>query len=489
MKTVFSKLLLLVLALCMIVSSIAILASCSGDDKQNDTSGGEALDTGDILTDLPDKKFNEDFMIVCYDSGGEFMRETAEGDRVDYAIYMRNKAIEAKYGVEIKNKSMVYDQVPAWVSDILKANDDKSLDVVNNQSVYSSTIVLAGNALDMQTIPYMDFSKDWWLDRTLEDLTLNGKTYMALGDMHTTAIQYTYCMYYNKELCEKYNIPDMYTLAIKNGKWTYSEMLTYASNIRQDLNKDGRYNENDLYGLVTDAMSCANAFIWAWDNPIFTRSESSGELEFTFMSNKNKISKICSNLLSLYNLNDGVYVHSNASLFAKEQAVFQASVFGSAMSTLRDMDSEKWGVVPYPKYNGNQKNYITPVDGNHTALIVPKTTNQNKLEKIGVILEALNRLSSNGDNNLVTEYYDKGLKSKYLGDPKEAEAIELIMDSRMFDFGYLYLEFQSPAFWIQEMLREKTDSIDGTYKKHRPELQTAINSAYEAFGLTAPILP
>lgn len=491
MKNVLSKILLFVLVIATLISSVAMLASCKDKDKNKD-DGEVSEEAGETLSYLPDKKFNDDFIVVCRDEGGEFWRENADGDRVDYAIYMRNRTIETKYGVEITPKSMEYHEIPAWVSDILKANDQKSMDIVNNHIVYTSNIPLAGNAVDLLTVPYMDFKSDWWLDSTLEDLTLNGKAFIAIGDMDTSAISSTYCMYYNKELVKEYKIAngDMYDLAITKGQWTYENMMNALSTIRVDLNKDGRYNASDLYGLVTQGMSFANAYLWAWENPIFTKNENSGELEFSLMKNGGKLSKIMTNLINLYGRTDGVYViDDGAPMFVNNQAIFFNSLFGSATSALRDMDAEKWGIVPYPKYTKNQKNYITAVDGGHNAICVPKTTSEAKLEKIGVITEAMNCLSRVGEGNLITEFYDKGLKSKYLGDPKEAEVINLIMDNRVFDFGYIYLAFDSPAFWIQDMVKANDKDIAGKYTSKRQDLEGVIEKAYEAFGLSFPGLP
>lgn len=453
------------------------------DDEINNPTGTDALSY------LPNKNFNnEKFIIICRDEGEEFWREHAEGDKIDYAIYMRNHTIERKYNVDIVPKSMVYYDIPSWVSDILKANDQKSMDIVNNHAIYSSNIVLNGNAIDLQTVPYLDFSNDWWLDSNLNDLTLNGRTYLAVGDMHTSAIASTFCMYYNKDLVREYRIAedgDMYDLAVTQGKWTYNNMISAIANIRMDLNKDGRYNGNDLYGLVTEGMSYANAYLWSFDNPIFARDEASGELEFTLMKSGTKISKILTNLVNLYGRTDGAFVtpDSSANMFVNGQAIFVNSTFGSGASSLRNMDPEKWGILPYPKYNEKQEKYISAVNGGHNILCIPKTANATKLEKVGIITEALNCLSRVGEGNLVTEYYDRALRSKYLTDPKEAEMADIIMDGRIIDFGYIYLAFESPAFWIQEMVMSYNKDIAGKYRDNRSVLEGAIEDAYAAFGL------
>lgn len=496
MKQLFIKALLVVLVVTMLFSSVAILGSCSSEknnknDNSDNGSDNTNEETQDPLAYLPNKKFNEDFVVVGV--GGECYRESAEGDRVDYAIYMRTRTIEARYGIEIKTKAV--SDVASWVADILKANDQKSWDLINGGVMTTSKIPLAGNAQDFQSIPYIDLSTDWWVDSTLEDLTLNGKTYLAIGDVNLSTIAYTFCMYYNKKLVKEYKIPnesgDMYDYAITKGLWTYESMMNFIKDIRVDLNKDGRYNENDLYGLVTPGGTLANAYLWTWNNPIFKKNQNTGELEFCLMENEAKISKMLLNLVNMHGRTDGVYVSLTGTgpMFPNNQAVFYNAEFANTTSTLRDMDGDDWGILPYPKYNKNQKEYITTVDGAHSILCVPKTTNEQKLEKIGVITEALNCLSRVGEGNVITEFYDRGIKSKYLGDPQEATVIDTIMKNRVFDFGYVYLGFDSPAFWIQQMVDNNDKDIAGKYKTKRNELEGMIDKAYEAFGLTFPGLP
>ena len=278
----------------------------------------------------------------------------------------------------------------------------------------------------------------------------------------------------------------MYELAIEKGEWTYSTMMELISDIREDLNHDKKYDDEDLYGLITSGGSFINAYLWAFDNPIFSTNENTGEPEFVLLKNGNKISRIFTNLIKMHRKTNGVYMgYYTDEMFVDGKAIFYNSTFGSAASSLRNMEAEKWGIIPYPKYNAKQTKYITAVDGGHNAIVIPRTSNERKLEKIGTVTEALNCLSQ----SVVTEYYDKGLKSKYLGDPREAKAIDLIMSNRVFDFGYIYLEFKSPAFWLQDMIPSGDDEIVAKYGIKRGELENIIEDAFEAFGLSFSGLP
>ena len=96
MKNVLTKILLLLLSVVMLASVCVGLASC--DDEKKDTENFE----DDLVDDenapkLPQKKFNENFVILGQ-RPDDFYVETAESnDIVEYEVYMRNVKVEEKY--------------------------------------------------------------------------------------------------------------------------------------------------------------------------------------------------------------------------------------------------------------------------------------------------------------------------------------------------------------------------------------------------------
>ena len=99
------RVMLLLLVLAMLISTVALLGSCGGGNEKTGGESKESEGPKDELDYLPDKKYtsanNGKFVILCRDNGQEILRENSEGDRVDYAIYMRNATIEDRYGVEL----------------------------------------------------------------------------------------------------------------------------------------------------------------------------------------------------------------------------------------------------------------------------------------------------------------------------------------------------------------------------------------------------
>ena len=486
MKTKLTRFLLIVLTLIMFFGVFS-LVGCGGDPDKSKSSDVEIESTGetDILAHLPKDKYNEDFMIVTA-TASEFYREDSEGDRIDYAIYMRNATIEERFGVNIKTSSFNWTVLQDQVDTIIKANDLSVMDLVAGYAVYSNQMMLAGQARNWKEVDYIDLSADWWSKSILDNLTLNDQVYILVGDMQFSAIEFTYCMFYNKKHAVTYNVGDVYE-TVMSGNWTFETLQDMVKTVgRKDLNADNRYNAKDFYGFMTAKGTPVNNYVWAFENPVFTRDQND-ELQYSFYTKK--LTTICSQLVTFLFRNDGVHFDNSEELndvvnmFANDQCLFVNAMFHYTSHQLRDMPTDSWGVLPYPKWNKKQTTYITGADGMHTGLFAPNfpTASEKKLQKLGVITEAMTALSRDG---VRVEYYDKALKSKYIGDPKEAKMIDLIMDNRIFDFGYIYLSFDSPFYYIQDTVPNRNADIASYYARKKDSLEASISKMYDMFGLS-----
>ncbi len=119
-----------------------------------------------------------------------------------------------------------------------------------------------------------------------------------------------------------------------------------------------------------------------------------------------------------------------------------------------------YGIIPYPKWDEAQPKYYTSVDGSHEGLVVLKSIQEH--EFVGIISEALNAESW---KRVVPAYYDISLKYKGARDEQSVAMLDLIVEGRIFDFGYVY-GGTSPAFWIQNLLELNSKDITSYYRKN-----------------------
>ena len=98
-------------------------------------------------------------------------------------------------------------------------------------------------------------------------------------------------------------------------------------------------------------------------------------------------------------------------------------------------------------------------DGAHGAMMVPVTVPD--AENVSIIVEALNAETY---KQVVPAYYETSLKTKAARDVESAEMFDLLMESRVFDFGYMYNDaLGGLAFTIQEMVSTNSSNTESAY--------------------------
>jgi hypothetical protein len=128
------------------------------------------------------------------------------------------------------------------------------------------------------------------------------------------------------------------------------------------------------------------------------------------------------------------------------------------INNLRNMDTD-FGIIPYPKFDEAQEKYGHYVDGHATLMAVPITVSNP--EKDGVIIEAL---SYDSYKNLLPIYYDTIITTKFTRDEESAAMLDIIYNSRVFDFAYVYDNWNL-AFAFSNMLDAKNANFASFYEK------------------------
>ena len=101
---------------------------------------------------------------------------------------------------------------------------------------------------------------------------------------------------------------------------------------------------------------------------------------------------------------------------------------------------------------------MSMVDGSHEAMAVGKAASD--LEFIGIMTEVL---CAESYKQVIPAYYDVCLKQRYASSEKDAEMIDLCVDARVFDLGYVYDNWNGVAFFFQELLRDTNKQDISSY--------------------------
>ena len=471
------------------------LISCGNDSTQPPAASeaGTAAAT-EAVTDEPDAlelRMLEDDGLGETDFGGktfhilgvEYYEEYYDiaeetGDVMDDAIFRRNSIVEERFNIEITAETMDYGAQITHLKRTVTAGDD-AYQLYAGHVVSTGEAVMNGVFLNWYDIPHIDFSRPWWSSSTVEDLTYNGKTFLAVGDFALGSLNNTYCVYFNKQVAADYDLPDIYGI-VSEGKWTVDRLTELSREVYRDLNGDGTSDIDDLHGMTIFVGSPVNAFLWSFGEKI-VKAQPDGTMVLDYYNAH--VVDIYQKLYDMLWVGNTTYATLSTQAdfavvvrekFANGKALFMADGFSSATSVFRDSDTP-YGIIPMPKWDEAQETYYTMVDGSHDILGIPTTVSDT--DYVGTIVEALNAESY---KRTVPVFYDIVLKTKGSRDEESVAIIDMICQNRIFDFGYVYGGWGA-AFWPQTLMTKKNADISSYYEKNRKTVDRYMEKVFTYF--------
>ena len=443
-----------ILAALMIASSLTFTGcgqSGSDETRGTETTPSEALstDTEKEEETVQGRENTPDTLPMDLDFGGEEIcilhrggdhdvqvEITADntGDVVDSSIFNRNISVEDRLNVKLTYVGTTdeihgMDQIKVLMPAAINAGDPV-YDLIASHMSQMTPYVLQQYFLNLNAQPYLDFEMPWWNPSFREQITLNGKNYMAAGDISQTMLRGTYVTILNKSVLNEYHTGyDPYE-TVRAGGWTYDEVLRLAD-IYHDVNGDGKADVGDIYGFIRDAVGIVNdALVGSFDIPLV---ENEGDtLKIVFNSEKT-IGFIEKAQVLFYENNYAIkqeYVDLANKLMDDTalMTIFRLSLTDS----LRDMEAD-YMILPCPKYDEAQQNYCGFTHNGFSVFCIPVTC-----ATPDVAAAALEALCAESYRTCTMAYYETTVKGKLARDTNTAEMLDLIHEGVRFDFGYVY---------------------------------------------------
>lgn len=481
--------------------TIAILASaftaCSKDETA-ETVKTETQPQAEEITEAetadPTDRTTIDDGLGQYNFGGREFRiattdynqnnmdvEEISGEIVKDSIYERNSRVEERFGCVINNIHVEgYEGLQKWMRTAIAADED-AFDLANQHVVLFGGTITEGNFMNLRNIEQIDFSRPWYSPSTSNELTFNGKTYMAIGDMDLSAIGRTWCVIYDKVQADAYNLPDLYEI-VNKGEWTFDKSLELTGSIYEDFNGDGQQDNDDYYGNISNSGSAVNAYLWAFGEKVL--SVENGEIVNTYYTEK--LTNIVQKLTDAFHgggiHSDYNYVSPNGhpqyygwEMYQKEKALMINGRIEYTLDYFRELEND-YGVIPYPKYDLEQDQYYSMVDGGHCVMAVPVTVSDT--EFVGVIFEALN---ADSYKYVVPEYYDTALRFKGLRDQQSFDMMDMITNSRVFDMGYVHDNWKGASFIIEKLVTNNDPNIASYWAANKKAIEMYYDTIIEFY--------
>ncbi len=417
--------------------------------------------------------------------------EEETGDIVSDSALFRNRAVE-----EILNVDLTFTQVDldygscgSDLNRIIMAGDDV-YDIAINDLFPLATLSIDGNFLNVADAPYMDYSKTYWYKNYMEQLSLDGGAhqYIMAGDFFIDILRSAHALYFNKTMLSSlYDDGDTLYNEVLMGTWTYEKMLSYTEDCYQDLNGNGQVDNQDRFGLVVmQTWGPSIPFIISADLE-YVDLNSDGSLTLS-MNNERSVrllevlndifySKGTGNAIDIYKDStnqDG----DTTNLFKSGRALILGYNRLGSFDDLRDMEDEV-GILPYPKFDESQKNYVSSSHDTTEIGVIPITN--TKFDTTCAVLEVLMRETQ---KIVLPAYYETGLKVKYSRDDMSSKMIDIIHDNIGGSFALAYSSYCSDIFlknsFYEPLYAKKRDFVSN-YTKREKGAQKRIDTMVENF--------
>lgn len=479
--------LVFILALLMLASvSCSEQPAVNADESSAPTSEAtpaETVETEDtsVKTDLPDDlNFNgaayRIHNIDCDSYYDTLIAFEQTGDRLNDAIYDRDQALMEKMNfVFEENVYSAAHEAPTVVKNLLAAGDDSyDMYVLVDWSGY--TLAQNGYALQISDLPYVDVSREYWAQSIHKDISIKGNLFFAFGDHNLSTYDSTSILLFNKAMSADLNLADHYA-AVLEGTWTLDTMHQNMMLATNDADGNGIWDMNDRYGITSHSKQVLPVF---WISAGLRTIEKNEEdiPVFTVPSNE-KFATLYERILSMMHNDHLLYMSDNFPDYAdntlfKEGGALYNIVRVAFLSYYRDMDID-YGIIPYPKYEETQEQYFSRTEGAYIH-VYPVTLKQYELA--GAVTEAMACASL---NEIIPEYYDVILKSKYVRDENSSAMLDLIYENRIYDLGDTLFCGNIRDGNFQGMMKNNVTSLQSRLKALTKISESVINNYVEAF--------
>ncbi|MBQ4137050.1 MAG: hypothetical protein IJD67_02965 [Clostridia bacterium] len=423
------RFLLLLLCLCMLLP----VAACESNENNNDITNNKYYYDDSCRERAEDhipfgyNLENQTITFFTRDSNDKQIVGDGESTDIIYSrIHERNRTVEERLNVDLAFTSTSTDDM---VADMKKEISTMSTawEVVIVPSSHTVGQKLFNYFHNLNDSKYIDIHERWWQEDSIMELSMDNINYRFLfGDIHISNTHRAGCIFYNKTLYEQYISPnkdrnDIYQTVL-DGNWTLEELDRLVRKSHIERGGDG---SNDIYGLIKLNSALVHFMREAADIRTYERNNY-GMPVFNFKNDRSV--SFLTQLNKLMYENPGTNINKEAGDsnidFESGNLVFEtAALYTVLQAGMREMRDD-FGILPYPKFDTDQEEYITMVHNASFAVSIPVSTDINRAEEeISAVIEAL---ASESYRNVSVSFYETALKAAYNRDDQSAQMIDII---------------------------------------------------------------
>lgn len=467
----------------------AILTGCGGGTMETDVSSAHPESANPEVPEtegeteeadpVADRDFNgASFRITTSESGTQhyvFTLTELTGDVLNDALYNRTKAIEDKFNIVFAADNVESDAFAAADTFINAVHaGDTTYDLAMLLERRAFTMAQEGCFTDVKTLPEVHPDRVWWLTDVNDTINFGDARYITYGSANLGFYDLTHVLLFNKSMAEDLGLADPYELVLSGG-WTFDKFAEMARAAIQDVNGDGAFGTEDIYGYVGGSNMLLMNFVTAARCRTIERTADGAKIELLADT---RIADVCEKVANTVWETGFWYTKSESSnnyyltdtYFQDDQALFADHTFYSAC-LLRDMASD-FGIIPFPKFDEAQERYGSVAEAGSRITTVPAVVKDTEL--VGAVLEMMHYLSY---RDVIPAYYETTLKQKVSRDSVSAQMLDLILENVYYDLGAtMFNDAIKDGILSPYLMGSRTDYASRVEKK-LPAIEKAITDA------------
>lgn len=407
----------------------------------------------------------------------EFTTDSENGDLINDTVYQRRSIVEEQYNVDITCETYATDKSVAALETSQLAGD-YAFDLVWSHINSMGTMVQKSLLSDYYDIPHIDITSPWWNQLATESLTVNGRCYLQMNYIPFTGVMLSHCLYFNKALAAQYDISGLYEHVLDN-TWTFDVFAETVKTVSADVNGDGVYDSEDLFGLLGSHGTVGVAMGVAMDVKALDIADD-GSFSLTMATDRNQtLFDRIADLIdtdAVYMITDYTLENDLARMFAADKGLFYSGFLTDSYQFFRDMESD-YGLLPFPKADKTQEHYITTITGGTGLLGIPLVLEDP--ERTGLITEAL---AIESHRLVYPAIYETVFEDKLLRDEESLQMFDILMQGLEIDFGRTFKQAEYVDLFGDLLVKKQRtliSSAEKLQKKAEKHFQTIIDLYFE----------
>ena len=371
--------------------------------------------------------------------------EESTGEPVKDAFIERNNRVGEYLNVKIVENN-VTDSAAMLKKEVKAGTGDFDIALVTLGNSFA--IAMEDSLIDLNTLSSVDFTKTWWDQNAISDLTINGKMYFTTGDFDTTRFDGIRSLFFNKALVEQYQLDDPYAL-VDEGKWTMDRFTEMCLAVVADLNGDGAMTDADRYGYVAYGELIADILLYGMNERYIGKDPDTGMVtdlsgDERFLNAYDKIINLTVTqqdaVFDVRAKNRSKYLNglgdrAQEPMFTENKALFYSECMAWSR-VLREMEAD-FGVLPPPKYDEAQERHYSIII-NPFMEMIPVTSADP--ERAIHIMDALHAASH---DTVVPAYVNVTLTGKVARDTDTIRMLHLVFDELAYYLSFSNIQVRS----------------------------------------------